>query len=63
MGGLILFIFLAMTNMKLAREMSDRQQLDRIKLNKSGRGQIEKTYDSNQIKEQLKKKILAKKSS
>lgn len=30
--------------MRLAREMSDRQQLDRIQFNKAGRGPIEKTF-------------------
>lgn len=47
--------------MKLAREMTDRQQLDRIQFNKAGRGPIEKTYAYNPIKEHLKKEILAKK--
>lgn len=36
-------------NMRLAREMSDRQQLDRIQFHKAGRGPIEKTYAYNPL--------------
>lgn len=47
--------------MKLAREMTDRQQIDRIQFNKAGTGPIEKTYSYNPIQEHLKKEKVAAK--
>ncbi|KAF7991354.1 hypothetical protein HCN44_002916 [Aphidius gifuensis] len=35
------------TNMRLARELADRQSLDRMQFHKAGRGPIEKTYSYN----------------
>ncbi|XP_015110662.2 mitochondrial inner membrane protein OXA1L isoform X2 [Diachasma alloeum] len=50
------------TNMKLAREMTARQQVDVVQFNKAGRGPIQKTYAYNPVQEHLKKtQVMAKK--
>lgn len=43
-----------MKNIKMAREMVDRQQLDQVQFNKAGRGPIPKTYTYNPMQEKLK---------
>ncbi|XP_063978793.1 mitochondrial inner membrane protein OXA1L [Diachasmimorpha longicaudata] len=51
------------SNMKLAREMTAREQIDRVQFNKAGRGPIQKTYAYNPVQEHLKKtQAMAKKS-
>ncbi|KAK0180430.1 hypothetical protein PV327_006073 [Microctonus hyperodae] len=44
----------SMRNMKIAREMADRQQLDCVQFNKAGRGPIPKTYSYNPTQDKLK---------
>ncbi|XP_011296847.1 mitochondrial inner membrane protein OXA1L [Fopius arisanus] len=51
------------TNMKLAREMTAREQIDVVQFNKAGRGPLQKTYSYNPVQEHLKKtQVMAKKS-
>ncbi|XP_034943447.1 mitochondrial inner membrane protein OXA1L [Chelonus insularis] len=49
-------------NMKMARELGDRAQLDAIQFNKAGRGPTQKTYKYNPIVEHIKKVQAVKKN-
>lgn len=44
--------FLAMTNMKITRELNDRQHVDTINFQKAGRAPIQRTfkYDPTKVK-------------
>lgn len=38
------FLFLAWTNMKISKELEDRERLDQLQFMQAGRGAVKKTY-------------------